>query len=199
MSTDMKTGVSINGGTCSACGGQLEFVRCDRHAVYFECSADGHRERYTFGSRDEAEGYIQSSKQKMLGRIREATADWQRAQWERLQKDLVDFINRFAPLEHDIELQIARIACITSGFNMIDDQKYKSCKTRFKVMDKIYKSELKRLKKLSKTPVLSETMTGYRDSREKYIKLRNQYLEQKFIWKIFFSVVKMLKKFIVPV
>ncbi len=195
----MQTGVGINGGKCSSCGGQLEFVRCDRHAVYFECSADGHRERYTFVNREEADGYINGAKQEMLGKIREGMADWQKTQWDRLQKDLVDFINRFAPLEHDIELQIARIACITSGFNLLDDQKYKSCKTRFKVMDKIYKGELKRLKKISKNPVLSETMEGYQDSRAKYIKLRNQYLEQKFVWKIFFSVVKMLKKFIIPV
>ena len=108
-------------------------------------------------------------------------------------------IFRHAPLEHDIELQIARIACITSGFNMIDDQKYKSCKTRFKIMDKIYKTELKRLKKLSKKPELSATMEGYQESRAKYLKLRNQFLEQKFLWKIFFSVAKLLKKFILPV
>ena len=199
MNTDTKTLVSIDGGKCGKCGGTLEFVRCDKHAIYFECSADGHRERYVFRNRDEANGYIERAKQEMLGRIREGLNDWEKTNWERLQKDLVDFINRFAPLEHDIELQIARIACITSGFNLIDDQKYKSCKIRFKVMDKIYRSELKRLKKLTKEPVLSGTMLGYQDSRDKYIKLRNRYLETKFMWKIFFSVVKLLKKFILPV
>lgn len=198
MNTGTKTLISIDGGKCPSCGGKLEFVRCDRHAIYFECSGDGHRERYTFQSRDEADGYIASAKSEMLGRVRDGINDWQAINWERLQKDLVDFINRFAPLEHDIELQIARIACITSGFNLIDDQKYKSCKIRFKITDKIYKSELKRLKKLSKTPVLSETMEGYQDLREKYIKLRNRYLETKFIWKIFFSAVKLLKKVIFP-
>ena len=199
MNMELKKGVSMDGGKCSACGGQLVFVRCDRHAVYFECSADGHRERYTFASRDEAEGYLNAAKQEMIGRIRAAVSDWQAAQWERLEKDLVDFINRHAPLEHDIELQIARIACLTSGFNMIDDQKYKACKVRFKIMDKIYKSELKRLKKISKKPELSETMEGYQEARAKYLKLRNQYLEQKFLWKILFSVTKLLRKFIMPV
>jgi hypothetical protein len=135
----------------------------------------------------------------MIGRIREGMSDWQATQWDRLEKDLVDFINRYAPLEHDIELQIARIACITSGFNMIDDQKYKSCKARFKIMDKVYKSELKRLKKISKKPELSETMEGYQEARAKYLKLRNQYLEQKFLWKIFFSVTKLLRKFFMPI
>ena len=199
MNIELKTGLSLEGGKCTEDGGNLKFLRCDRHAIYFECDCCGHKDKYTFSTKEESNNYIEGAKQEMLGRIRDGIADWQRAQWEQLHKDLVDFINRFSPLEHDIEIQIARIACITSGFNLIDDQKYKSCKARFKVMDKIYKAELKRLKKLTKKPVLSETMEGYRASRAKYLKLRNQYLEQKFIWKIFFSIAKLLKRFVIPV
>ena len=114
-------------------------------------------------------------------------------------KETLDEHLRRTQEKHDIEIQIARIACMTSGFNLMDDQKYKSCKTRFKIMDKVYRAELKRLKKLSKNPELSETMEGYRQARAKYIKLQNRYLETKLIWKIFFSVAKLLKKFVLPI
>ena len=148
MDMNVNTSVTINGGWCTVDRGELKFLFCDREAVYFRCEACGRKERYVFKDEEESESYLERAKHEMLAQVVNGCQKWEYTQWKQLRKDLLRFRNQYIPLDLDIELQIAEIACITLGYNMMDDDKYDECKLCFEVMDQIYKYEKKMMKKI---------------------------------------------------
>jgi hypothetical protein len=196
MDMNVNTSVTINVGRCAVCPGEMKFLFCDREAVYFRCEACGYKDRYVFKDEEEAELYLEKAKREMLARITNGCQKWEYTQWKQLRRDLLRFRNQYIPLDLDIEVQIAEIACMTLGYNIMDDDIYDECKLCFEVMDQLYKYEKKMMKKHGMNPNLSSTMQGYQAAREQYIKCRNTYLEKKLIWKVILWIWNFLKKLI---
>ena len=187
------------GGVCPEDNAQLKFVRCTDTAIYFECVACGHREKYIFNDENEANEYFEEVKADMIAKVKLGLLDWQRTQWDVLHRALAEFVIDYPRFEMDIHIQMANIACITRGFQMIDDEKYKECKIMFSMADKVYKARLKVLKRECKHPVLPNALQEYSDLRDQYLALRNKYLETKIIIKILMKAAKFATKPFMPI
>ena len=101
---------------------------------------------------------------------------------------------RWLQERNDLQFRMAIIACLTSGFNRMDHEKYRQCKGRFKAADKMYRLSLKRLKMQISDPELSDSIEDYQTSRAKYVLLRNEYLQTKTMWKMVWNIAKMFLK-----
>ena len=177
--------------TCPICGGMLEQQGADLNNIYYKCTSCGQTEVEKI-KEDEVNAAFEMAKRELLGRIRSGFVDWRATQWEQLQMDLLDFINRYDQVQDDIRFQMAIVACMTKGFNILDAEKYTECKKKFKIIDKAYKKHLKALKIQASDPALSESMEDYKESRKKYLKLRNEYRNTKLAWKLVFTIMKKL-------
>lgn len=174
---------------CPICGGLIQSDGADRQYAYYLCMACGNRVSVPLDE-DGNQGFVQE-KRELLGRIRLGMVDWQVTQWDRLHTDLIKFINRYDEAQTDIQIQIGLVACITKGFNALDPETYGQCKKLFKCTEKLYKQHLKTLKRQAE-PSLNESVTDYRESRDKYIKCRNEYRNTKLAWKAVFFILKKL-------
>lgn len=159
----------------------------DLTTARYSCSSCGFMKAVSIGDQGNTE--YEQRKSDLLARVRIGFVDWRVMQWASLQKDLLDFISRYEAARGDIQLQMGVVACITSGFQFVDDEKYKQCKLLFKVTEKIYKQQMKQLKRQS-NPKLYESTSDYKDLRAKYKKCRNDYRNTKLIWKAVFFVFK---------
>ena len=175
--------------TCSICGSLMEQTGADLKNIYYKCTGCGNT-CATQVKEDEANLVFEMAKRDLLSRLRAGFVDYRVTQWDQLHKDLIDFINRYEQVHNDMQFQMAIVACLTKGFNIMDAEKYSQCKNLFKITDKMYKQQLKELKKQASKPELSESMEDYKESRAKYIKLRNQYRNTKLAWKIIFFALK---------
>ena len=175
--------------TCLVCGGLFEQTGADSKNIYHKCPYCGNTVS-TPVKEDEANLVFEMEKRELLGRIRSGFVDYRVTQWDQLYSDLVDFTNRYDQLSNDLQFQMAIIACMTKGFNIMDTEKYTQCKNLFKITDKMYKQQLKDLKQKAEDPSLSETIEEYKQYRVKYIRLRNQYRNTKLAWKIVFAILK---------
>lgn len=175
--------------TCPVCGGLFEQQGADLKNIYYKCVFCGHTEVEAV-KEDEANIVFEQTKRELLGRLRSGFIDYRVTQWDQLHKDLVDFTNRYEQVSKDLQFQMAIIACLTKGFNIMEAEKYAQCKNLFKISNKMYKQQLKELKQKAEDPSLSETIEEYKQYRSKYIKLRNQYRNTKMAWKILFTILK---------
>ena len=175
---------------CPICGNILEQKGADMQFVFYRCIACGHELADSIN--DDANAAYALRKRDMLTRLNEGLVDWRVTQWERLHRDLVDFINRYEVAQLDIQLQMGLVTCMTKGFNTLDAETYKKCKILFKTTEKMYKLHLKTLKE-KMDPALYESVNDYQESRAKYKACRNQFRNTKMAWKIAFTL---LKKFV---
>ena len=159
----------------------------DANTARYRCGSCGFQKSISFNEKSNTE--YEQKKSDLLARIRVGFVDWRVTQWEALHKDLVDFISRYEVAQSDIQLQMGVIACITSGFQLMDAEKYKQCKLLFKVTEKMYKQQLKMLKQQSDAK-LYESVSDYKDLRAKYKKCRNDYRNTKLIWKAVFFIFR---------
>jgi hypothetical protein len=179
---------------CEECGGQLVIARMDANRIYFVCKNCSTESEHVFQSEEESEYYREDELQQLFGKLRRGFLDWQLTNWERLYKDFVDLINKQNELETDLRVQMALVACVTKAFHLMNSENYQQSKMRFKIVDKMYKHRLKVLRAQMKNPVLSNSMQDYQASRTKYVQLRNQYLQTKMVYKMFWSILKKFLK-----
>ena len=185
-------------GSCKLCGGAFKFQRCDMKRIYVRCMNCGAKGGYTFKSEEEARLYAEEANREILGRLREHYEHWELAQWDQLHADIVTFINTHPYVETDIRFQMAKIACVTKGFHIMDDEIYQRCKDRFAVADEIYKGLLKIAKEKASDPIFSETMESYEQARADYVHLRNEYIALKTTEKVIKVVLKKATKPFLP-
>ena len=164
--------------------------RFDNERVYYECTSDGSEYVYTFQSPEEANYYLENTKQKLFAKLRKGFIDWQVTSWDQLKKEFDDFIVQHPDFENDLQIKMAVIACVTKGFNSMDAEQYQQSKVNFKIIDRVYKARLKELRAQMQEPVLSNSMEDYKISRAKYVTLRNEYLQTKMMYKLLWSVLK---------
>lgn len=185
-------------GYCKECGGKFEFERCDTKRVYLRCRNCDFGTYYTFRDEEEARRFAEEENEEILCRLRKGVADWELTQWDRLHDDVVDFINTHPYVETDIRFQMAKIACITRGFHMMDEEIYQRCTGRFAVAEEIYKILLKKAKEDAADPGRSATLEDYAQARSYYLYLQGEYMAAKLAKKAVKIVLKKLTKPLIP-
>lgn len=176
---------------CPQCGGPVVQDGADLTTIYYRCAACGTLTSVPITDDGNGDGnavYAQK-KREIMGRLHKGFLDWRLTQWDRLYTELSDFIIRYEAAQHDIQIQMGLLACITRGFNMMDAERYKQCRTLFKITEKMYKHHLKALK-AQMDPSLYDSVSDYKESRAKYKKCLNTYRNTKLAWKAVFFVVK---------
>ena len=179
--------MATNTKQCPICGSLLKEEGADATMAYYRCPGCGDRTQVPLGEGGRAD--MAMRKRELLGRIRAGFIDWRVTQWDRLHMDLVDFSSRYDEAQMDIQLQMGILACMTKGFNSIDAEKYQQCKKLFKFTERVYKQQLKVLKK-QMDPSLYESVNDYKDARVKYMKCRDEYRSTKLAWKLIFFLLK---------
>ena len=174
---------------CPKCGGLLVQDGADMAAVYYHCTACGDQIAVPISEEGGVNAVYAQRRRDVMGRLRMGFVDWRVTQWDRLYTDLIDFINRYEEAQHDIQVQMGLVACITRGFNIMDAERYKQCRNLFKLTERMYKTHLKALK-AQVNPELYETVAEYKESRARYKRCLNQYRNTKLAWKAVFFVVK---------
>lgn len=162
----------------------------ERQRVLYHCSSCGYNDVVTISAEDNSDYWQKRSE--LLARVRNGIFEWQTAQWDYIRRDIIDFTSRYDTARHDIYFTIAIVACITHGFHDMDSEKYKQCKTMFKLTERIYKRYLKDAN--PETNFAKETgsdgITGYEEYRVMYKKCRNEYRNTKLAWKMVYSIFK---------
>ena len=181
-------------GLCKACGGKFEFQYCDMKHIYVRCSHCDFGACYTFRDEEEAYRFAEEENREILDLLRRSFVDWELAPWDQLHDDVVAFINTHPYVESDIRFHIAKIACITRGFHIMDEEIYERCHGRFAVADSIYRVLLKYAKEKAENPELSATLDEYRDARQYYIALQTEYVAVKTAKKAVKVILKNLTK-----
>lgn len=179
---------------CSACGGGFEFQYCDMKYIFFRCKHCDFGVYYEFRDEEEAHRFAEEENQTILGRLRAGFVDWEVTQWDQLHDDIVAFINSHPYVENDIRFHMAKIACITRGFHIMDEEVYERCHNRFTVADKIYKVLLKSAEKKANNPELSAILEEYHEARHYYVALQTEYVAVKTAKKAVKVVLKKLSK-----
>lgn len=181
-------------GSCKACGGKFEFQYCDMKYIYVRCKNCDFGACYPFRDEEEANRFAEEENQEILGRLRAGFVDWEVTQWDQLHDDIVDFINKHPYVESDIRFHMAKIACITRGFHIMDEEIYERCHNRFDIADKIYKVLLKSAEENALKPELSATLEEYHEARHYYVALQTEYVAVKTAKKAVKVVIKKLTK-----
>ncbi len=176
-----------NAHTCPQCNASLKQVGADEKLIRYRCPSCGYLVAVPVGEEGNVE-YLQK-KADIIRRITVGLADWKSAPWGMLERDILDFVARYEEARTDIHLQMALIACITQGFNLIDADKYKRSKIIFKATEKVYKTQMKILKEKTNTK-LYESLSEYEENRARYKKCRNHYRNTKMAWKVVFFLFK---------
>ena len=174
---------------CPNCAAPMKQIGADSDYVQYQCIACGFKSLIPLTDQSNIE--YSATRTSLLARIRVGLIDWKITSWNSLYKELVNFIGRYEEAQKDIELQMGLAACITSGFQMMDSEKYKQCKTIFKLTESMYKYHLKMLKKQANA-ALFESVNHYKELRARYKRCRNDYRSTKLIWKVIFFLFKRL-------
>jgi hypothetical protein len=161
---------------CKACGGILQYTGSDSRNSYYECPHCGAQETVTIASQGGVNLAYEKTKQELMSKLQRGFENWTLTNWDHLYKEFVDFICSHDYLQNDLRFQAAILACMTHGFNFMDENKYKSSKALFKVTEKMYKQQVKNLKKNGFNAALSESVKEYESCRGKYIKVQHDYI-----------------------
>ena len=176
-----------NAHTCPQCNAALKQLGADEQYIRYRCPSCGYLLAVPLG--DEGNVVYLQRKSEIMSRVTMGLADWKSTKWDFIARDILDFCAKYEAAQKDIQLQMAMIACITHGFQLIDAEKYKQSKIIFKVTEKIYKAQMKELKKQANTK-LYESVSDYQENRALYQKCRNHYRNTKMAWKIVFFIFK---------
>ena len=172
---------------CPQCGALMTQTGADATTARYKCDFCGFIKLFSLTDQSNAE-FLQK-KSDFISRINLGFVDWRVTQWDSLHRDLLNFISRYEIAKDDIQLHLGLIACLTSGFQVLDKEKYRQCKIIFKFTEKMYKQQLKMLKKQADTN-LYKSVNEYKEMRAKYKKCRNEYRNKKLVWKAVFFVFK---------
>lgn len=184
---------------CKSCGGKLVFQYCDGKRIYSYCSACGCRTCYSFRNEDEAEQYMRNENREILIRVYSGLVDWELTQWDLLHRDIVKFISNHPYVANDIRFQMARIACMTRGFHIMDEDIYHSCQSRFIVTEEIYKGLIKFSKQQLTLPRKFDDLEDYDRARINYKHLRDMYQAEKIAGVLIRTTVKTLVRPYLPI
>ena len=185
-----KIDMNVERRECKECGGQMRIDHMDKNGIYLVCPYCGTQEFYVFQNDEEARYYREEELLELMGRLRTGFWDWEKTNWEQLYKDFDKLIARQPYLEEDLSVQMARVACLTKGFQSMNAEIYRQCKILVKSGDKRYKRRMRILKAQMKKPGLSDALCGYRVSRNQYAQIRNEYLQTKRLYKMLWKLVK---------
>ena len=189
--------LQING-SCKACGGKFEFQYCDMKHIYVRCRHCDFGACYTFLDEEEAHRFAEEENREILDRLRASCIDWELTLWDQLHDDVVSFINTHPYVESDIRFHLAKIACITRGFHIMDEEIYERCHGRFAVADSIYRVLVKAAKEKAEDLEMSATLDEYQEARHYYIALQAEYVAVKTAKKAVKVVLKHLTKPLIP-
>ncbi len=172
---------------CSVCGSKMVQTGMEYQTVIYHCRSCGNDEyvKMTLGENTE---YLHR-RSMLLGRVRKGIIDWEITQWDDLRNEILDFTTSFQEARNDVYFKMAIIACLTKGFHDLDNQRYKECKSIFKITEKVYK-------RYTKNPaVIPEEMGNsgvmdYEEYRQMYKKCKYDYQNTKLMYKLLFSVGK---------
>ena len=194
VNAEKNLNVNLSQRKCPLCQAMMTIKHCDGDQLTFECIPCGYSEIYTFQSEEEAQYYLEEAKFELFSKLRRGFVDWQTTDWNALSKDFIEFINRHPYLEDDIQIQMGTIACMTKGFHHMEREKYKQCTRLFKIVDKMYDQRLRILRVQEKNPAFLDSMEDYKLSRQKYVKLRNEFLQTKLMYRTFWFALKVFFK-----
>ena len=172
---------------CSQCGSKMVQTGTEYQMAIYHCRSCGNTEYVQITVNEKTE-YLHK-KSMLLGRVRKGVIDWDVTQWDALREEIMDFMTAFHAARNDIYMHMAIIACLTKGFQDLDDRRYKECKRIFKITEKVYK-------RCRKNPSLTADEFGetgavdYEEYRQKYKKCRNEYRNTKLAWKLAYTVGK---------
>lgn len=174
---------------CVKCGSIMKHDSTQQNQARYVCPCCGNKAFKDVGVAENSEYLFKRSE--LIARVRDGIIDWQTVQWDYLRRDIQDFIKRHDEAQHDMQLKMCIIACLTNGYHMMDKEQYVESKAIFKVTEKVYKRQLKMMK-LNMTEEGIKKLGEYEQERHQYIQCRNEYRCRKFYWKAVFTVLKML-------
>ncbi|MBQ2987634.1 MAG: hypothetical protein IJD59_00855 [Clostridia bacterium] len=189
--------MKING-SCKYCGGKFEFWRCDEQRIYIRCAHCHVMYTYTFPDHNTFRRFADAENRDILNRLRLGLIDWETMPWDSFHKDLIDFINGHSYAENDMRFQMAIIACITRGFQIMDEDIYQRCTQRFRIAEDIYKGLMNMQIKTAKDPLISKDLEVYEQLRSNYNHLRAAYLAVKTTKKAVSILLKQVFKPLMP-
>ena len=165
---------------CEHCGGTLQYTGSDSMRSHYECSFCGNQISFLIAEDGGAHLAYEARKKDLFERLRRGFEDWRMVNWDELYKDFVDFIGSHDYLHEDVRCQLALIACLTKGFNVMDENKAVYCKSLIKSVDKMYKQQKKALKRQMKNADRSDPFGDYEALRARYDRLTKDYTLRKF-------------------
>ncbi len=181
--------MSNNDHRCSQCGSKMVQTGIENNTAVYHCKSCGNNEYVELSQNDHAEYYHR--KNMLLGRVRKGIIDWEVTQWDVLRGEIIDFTSAYQEARNDIYFEMAIIACITSGFHILDDKKYRECKQIYKITEKIYKRYMKHPEALPKQ-MENSGIVEYEEYRQMYKKCKYDYQNKKLVYKVLFTVGKKL-------
>ena len=177
----------------------MKFQYCDGKRIYSICGACGARACYSFRSEEEAERYVINANREILIRVYSGLVNWELTQWDLLHRDIVKFISAHPYVTNDIRFQMARIACMTRGFHIMDEDIYHACQSRFVVTEEIYKGLVKFSKQQLSLPRKLDDLEDYDRARINYKHLRDMYQAEKIAGALIKTTVKTLVRPYLPI
>jgi hypothetical protein len=175
---------------CSRCGAEMTQNGAENGKTRYHCSFCGNTIYVDMSVNDNAEYWDKRSA--LLGRVRLGIVEWKTTPWEYLSRDIITFTSSYQDAAEDVCFKIAIIACITSGFQNMTEEKYRECNRIFKLTEKIYKNHQKDKPVDPHCFPHDEDVRTYKEYRTMYKKCRNEYRNTKLLWKACFTVGKKL-------
>jgi transposase-like protein len=179
---------------CPKCGSPLTQTGSDMKHASYHCQCCGYNHLAEMTPDGNAD-YIHQ-RQALLQRVRIGIMEWQTTGWDNLAKDIASFMGRHEKASHDVNFQIATVACITSGFHCLNEDRYSECKTIFKITERAYKEYLKNAK--ARGFESAEDAETYKEYREMYKRCRADYRNTKALWKMLYGIAKKILKLPIP-
>ncbi len=175
---------------CSKCGAEMTQTGAENNKVRYHCSFCGNNVSFDMSAEDNTEYWDQRSA--LITRARRGVLEWETTSWDYLARDIIDFTSKYEDAADDVFFKILTIACITSGFHNMSEEKYRQCNQIFKLTEKTYK-RYRTDKPISKGSFpRSEDVDKYKEYRTLYKKCRNEYRNTKILWKVCFAVGRRL-------
>ena len=176
---------------CSKCGAQMTQTGAENDKARYHCSFCGSNVILDLSAENNVEYWERRTA--LMSRVRQGILEWETTPWDYLSRDIIDFTSRYEDASNDVYFKIAIIACITSGFRDMNEEKYKQCNQIFKLTERTYKRYQKNTLTASKRSFPhAEDVDKYREYRTMYKRCRNEYRNTKLLWKACFAVGKKL-------
>ena len=175
---------------CSKCGAEMTQTGAENNKARYHCGFCGNNMLLDLSMEDNAEYWERRSA--LIVRVRQGILEWETTPWDYLSRDIIDFTSRYEDASNDVYFKIATIACITSGFRDMNEEKYRQCNQIFKLTERTYKRYQKNTLTSKSSFPHAEDVDKYKEYRTMYKRCRNEYRNTKLLWRACFSVGKRL-------